>query len=245
MNHARRTGAIAAVLAVLGYAVVLPGGAGATGSPSALAGLGRLTSSLVTLGGSLPAILSSAVRLGAAPADTPARALISLRQRDLAGLQRFIAAVSDPRSRLYGHYLTPAQYVARFAPTQSAVQAVEAYASAAGFTVAEVPANRAYVYVKGTVAAAERAFGVRIENLQVGSQLFRAPVSALRIPSSLAGVVTAVKGLDTSDRVIPNASPPAAYVSAPPCASYFGGLTSSAPPVYGAKTSPPVVTCGY
>jgi subtilase family serine protease len=74
---------------------------------------------------------------------------------------------------------------------------------------------------------------------------FMAPATALKIPAALSADVLQVKGLDGSDVATPNASPPAAFVGAPPCSSYFGQAASSAPPVYGAKLPPPIEPCGY
>ena len=65
-----------------------------------------------------------------------------------------------------------------------------------GFTIAGIPANRLYVAATGTVAQAETAFRVKLNEYSVQGLTLRAPASAVSIPASLAGVVTAVVGLD-------------------------------------------------
>jgi len=238
----RQAIAIAAVLAAL--TGIAPAAQAATTSPVSVLVGDLQASKLVPVLGRLPQLLAGSTDLGRALASDPARALIALKPRDEAALDRFISRVSNPASRGYRHYLTPAQYTSRFAPTAATVQAVETWARAAGMRLAEVPADRQYVYVTGTVAAAERAFGVRLERYLVGGASVQAPSGSVRLPAALAGKVSVVRGLNTADVMRPSASPPAAYVDAPPCSPYFG-QPSSAPAVYGSKTSPPLVPCGY
>jgi len=49
---------------------------------------------------------------------------IGLAVRDAAGLDALIAAANDLANPQYGHYLTTAQYMASYAPTDAQVQAV-------------------------------------------------------------------------------------------------------------------------
>jgi kumamolisin len=134
-----------------------------------------LGSALVTLSGRLASAVQGTVRLANVPALTPVRALIALRQHDPAGLQQLIEAVADPRSRQYGHYLTPAQFDARFAPTAAAVQQVSSWARSAGLTVASVPVNNAYVYVTGTALAMGSALHTVLSDFSRDGRTFMAP----------------------------------------------------------------------
>lgn len=119
---------------------------------------------------------------GGSPAWSPSppapRALISLRHRNEAQLQSFIAKVSDPSSAGYEHYLTAAQFTARYAPSTSTVQAVQSFARSYGLTVQSVPSNRAYVYVTGSVAQMERAFAATIDSYVLGARRCRRRRSA-------------------------------------------------------------------
>ncbi|HEX3833706.1 MAG TPA: protease pro-enzyme activation domain-containing protein, partial [Solirubrobacteraceae bacterium] len=199
---------------------------------------------------SLPASLSSlpgtAKLLGAAAPASRARALISLRHRNEAQLENFIATVSDPSSASYGRYLTPAQFAGRYAPSASTVQAVEAFARDSGLQVQAVPSNRAYVYVTGSVAQMQHAFATTIKTYLLGGQKVQAPTKAPSVPRSIATSVTAVEGLDTADAARPQTAlqtPPApAYVNAPPFSSYWGqSLATQAPGAYGQTQLPNVV----
>jgi subtilase family serine protease len=160
-------------------------------------------------------------------------------------------AVSDPQSASYGKYLTPAQFRARFAPSQAQVGAVQSWLRGAGFSVEYTPQNNHYVSAEGTVAQAEAAFGASFGMYNVQGLTVRSPSSDVSIPSSLAGIVSGVIGLDDSaqfvhtNHTIGDAPPPAAFVSAQPCSAYWGekpatGFTNP----YGSGTLP-YAPCGY
>ena len=117
-------------LTLLAAVLLAPSTASAAGLPSVKLPV------RVTLPGTLPAYVSRVPSVGAAAPGGKAQALIALRHRDQAGLQRFIAKVSNPRSSSYGHYLTPKQFTARYAPRTATVRAVETFARSLGLTVA-------------------------------------------------------------------------------------------------------------
>ncbi len=237
---------------------VLAAGAALAGSASAALALpvtrvsepvSTVLTGRVALPVSLPTLPSAAKLLGAAPPTAPARALISLRHRNEGQLRSFIADVSNPSSAGYEHYLTPAQFDARYAPSTSTVQAIESFARGNGLQVQAVPSNRAYVYVTGSVAQMQRAFATSIDSYLLGGQTVQIPTKAPSVPASIAASVTAVEGLDTADVAHPQGplqTPPApAYVNAPPFSSYWGqSLATQAPGAYGQAHLPNVVQ-GY
>ena len=187
---------------------------------------------------------STAVTSGAVQAQ------VYLAPNNAAGLASFVAAVSDPKSPSYQHYLTPGQVAARFAPTAAEVSAVRSWLTSAGLTVTAVetgtPAG-AYIGVSGSVAAASKAFGVTFGTFRApGGQAARAPESAATAPSSVAADVLAVSGLDTAKSSIkPQLPPPGPnYWVAGPCSSYYGQkIATTMPTAYGAHQ--PWNVCGY
>ena len=80
--------------------------------------------------------------------------------RDRTGAVTVLARVSDPASRLYGQYLTPAEFRARFSRPEADVTAVSTWLRDEGFQVSAAPANHLYVPATGTVAQVERSFDV-------------------------------------------------------------------------------------
>jgi subtilase family serine protease len=168
-----------------------------------------------------------------------------------SALEALAQAVSNPASSNYGSYLTPEQFRQQFAPSQAQVGTVQAWLRSQGFTVEYTPQNNHYVSAEGTVAQAAAAFSTTFGMYSIQGLTLRSPAAEVSIPDTLAGVVSGVIGLDDSAQLVHtnhttgDAPPPAAFVSAEPCSSYWGqqqavGFTDP----YG--TGPlPYAPCGY
>jgi subtilase family serine protease len=202
--------------------------------------------------------------LGPATAGAPVNARIYLAGRDPDGLAAYAAAVSDPGSRLFHRYLTPAQVQARFGPTARQVAAVRSWLTGTGMQVTSVTAH--YVAVSGTAAQAQRAFGVVWHSYQVDGTAQQSPPPSAQptAPASVAAAVLAVAPVQTGlpgyqspaegatasapvggGSTSPAAAPMASPVPAsPPCSSYYGqNLATTLPSAYGHTT--PYWGCGY
>jgi subtilase family serine protease len=213
-------------------------------SASALPGIATPTPPRVSLPGLVPRFVRSLTPLGPSAPAGRVVVLVELKLRDQAGLDRLVERVSTPGSGAYGRYLTPPEFRARFAPPPAAVAAVERYLTASGFRVVGVPRNRAFVAASGTVAQAEAAFDTTLADFRVAGRVAHAPVKVPSLPPALGRYVRRVVGLDTAAVAHPLASPPPAFVNAPPCSSSFGQQTAtSAPPAFGSLR--PWVVCGY
>ena len=203
-----------------------------------------------------PAWLSHAKHLGAAGDGAAVQARVYLAPNGgQAALQAAVLAVSTPGSTSYRHFLTPQQYRATYAPSAAAVSSVRNWLTSAGLKVDGVGPGNRYVSVSGAVKAAERAFGAQIERYDHRGVTVQAPASVLTVPSSLAGRVLTITGLDTTAHVTAPASqgarPPAAFVNARPCSTYYGQAAGSYQadaatplPQFEGKTMPYAV-CGY
>ncbi len=204
-----------------------------------------------TLAGSAPTWANSKNYAGAADPSADIGFRVYLGWTNPSAVEALAQAVSDPHNSSYGHYLTPAQFRQQFAPSQAQVGAVQSWLRSQGFKVEYTPMNNHFISAEGTVAQAEAAFGTSFGMYNVQSLTVRSPSSDVSIPSSLAGIVTGVIGLDDSaqfvytDHTIGDAPPPGAFVSAQPCSTYWGekqaiGFTNP----YGAGTLP-YAPCGY
>ena len=167
--------------------------------------------------------------------------------RDQAGLDALSAAVSNPRSASYGHYLTPAEFHARFAPPASDVNAVASWLRGRGLHVTSVPANHLLVFASGSVAQAEAAFGTTLNDYRVGNSTMRAPATSPAVPASLSGIVRGVMGLAQTEAVpmeSPNAPPPYGFRVGKPCSTYWGEkVATNKPKAFGVHE--PWAPCGY
>ncbi|MGI5230731.1 S53 family peptidase [Actinoallomurus sp. CA-142502] len=207
--------------------------------------------------------VASAAR-GHADSGTRLNARVYLAGRDPRGLNAFVASVSDPKSRAYRHFLTPAQYRARFGPTDAQTTAVRSWLESAGLTV--TGSNQHYVSVRGSVAQAEKAFGTTIDDYPDATAkgaIHYAPAGRVTVPASISSAVLGVTGLDNgshrtrplvaNDGAVRNSAtqrddtlpgPPSAVLRAGPCSAYYGqNPAKDKPPTYG-RTGV-WTNCGY
>ncbi|SFW91943.1 S53 family peptidase [Amycolatopsis australiensis] len=192
-------------------------------------------------------------------ADTAPAAKLSFRvylnQRDNAGAEALAQAVSDPDSGTYRQYLTPDQVRDRFAATDATVNAVKAWLTGNGFTIGDIPSNRAYVEATGTADQTEKAFAVNLGKYRVKGQTLRAADKNLSVPANLAGDVLGVVGVDQATNLFkpdhntgsatPSDVPPGpGFRNAPPCSAYYGEKIDTTDPAYNGKQLP-YAPCGY
>ena len=193
LRPARRPALRLAAALLAAAAVVLGLAAEALAAPE------RATqSSSFTRVGRPPAIPSGASAEGALPESSVIDSTVALAPRDPAALTAYAQAVSTPGSPLYRHYLTVAQFAQRFAPDASQVAAVRGALEAQGLTPGPLVANGLSIDVSATAAQLSSAFSTSFERYQVPSgRTAFANTTAPAFPSSVAGLVRGVIGLDT------------------------------------------------
>ena len=147
---------------------------------------------------------SGRVLVGRAAAATPMNLAIVLPSRDAAGAAAFAARVGARGDALFRHYLTPAEYAARFGADAADYDAVAAWATAHGLAVGERFAARTVLPVSGTAAAMEAAFGVRF-NLyrESDGRISYAADRPAALPADIAAKVRAVLGLSSTNHFVP------------------------------------------
>ncbi len=103
-----------------------------------------------------------AALLGRLPASQTMQLDVVLPLRDQAGLDAFLAILQNPYNPGYRQFLTPAEFTARFGPTQQDYDAVVQYVQSHGFTVVGGSRDGMDVQVKGPVSSIESAFHVNM-----------------------------------------------------------------------------------
>ncbi|WP_280716629.1 S53 family peptidase [Kitasatospora sp. MAP5-34] len=196
------------------------------------------------LDGSQPAYATPAHDLGAVPAGQTLTARLYLGTRDPAGLAAFLRDTTDPKSRDYGHFLTPAQYQQRFGLATAQRRDVAGWLTRAGLKVTADTTH--YLQVSGSAAAMKTALGTSIHRYGTAWGPTQAPDHNASLPAALAGDVVALDGLSS-----PAGASPASRRSTAPatgadahCSAYFGQLPATGqPPAYGHPV--PYTTCPY
>jgi subtilase family serine protease len=203
------------------------------------------------IAGTHPAWATASARMSSqAVTSGNVTARVYLAGQDPAGLASYATAVSTPGNALYGHYLTPAQVMAQYGPTQAQVSAVSSWLTGAGLNVTTVKDEMGgYVAVQGPVRAAAHAFGVTFGTFRgPDRRADRAPEETASAPEGVASDVLTVSGLDTATHDMSPADtlpPPGPnYWVAPPCSQYYGQkIAVKEPSAFGTKQ--PWTNCGY
>ncbi len=184
----------------------------------------------MALHGSLTPAKERAHPAGSVAAKSTVRFDLALALRNATGAQAFVRQVSSPGSRLYRHYLTDAQWVARYGPTAASVAKAQSWLRQEGFSVGAVAKDRLFVSASGTAAAVERAFGVQLGYYHVNGHKVRLAKGTMTIPSSLAGAVSGTLGINQYVETTSLARTPAGRASGP--------AQEPAPPADSATPSP-------
>ncbi|MFI9270069.1 protease pro-enzyme activation domain-containing protein [Kitasatospora sp. NPDC052896] len=184
-------------LALAAAIALLPLSAASLGVTTAQAATPNVAAPRISLPDTVTPAVANAQKQGDVPAAQQISVAVSLKLRNTADLDTFLANVANPHSAGYGHYLTPAQFTARYAPAQADVDHVVNYLKSQGLT-ATVSANRQVVDAHGTDAQIAKAFGTH-ESAYYDSgehKQFFANDGAATLPADVAAVVQGVSGLN-------------------------------------------------
>lgn len=223
---------------------------------------GAAPQAAVALAGSQSPAAARTPTVGAVPAGSPVDFELALSPRSPSAARRFALDVSTPGTAVYHHFLTAAQWEARFSPTAAQVASVSAWVTSEGMQVAGVSADRLTVSASGTAAQVEHAFATTLSLHSVSGHTLRLADRDLSVPADLAGVVVGVTGVSqmmrTPDSTTDSPSATAAatgaavpqppgFRAAQPCGTYYGQQTDSVRPPYsqGYPSPAPYAVCGY
>lgn len=189
VGRRRRMSVLAGGVAGLLCAATIGGIAGATAAAAAPGGRKPLNGSLIT---------ASARKhpAGAVAKSAAVHFEVVLRLRDAAAAQALVTAVSTPGSASYRHYLTAAQWEARFAPAAAEVSRARDWLASQGFTVGATSRDRITVAASGTAAQVEKAFGTRLARYRVNGKVVRLASKQMSVPASMAGTVAGALGIN-------------------------------------------------
>lgn len=105
---------------------------------------------------------------GRRAANAPVRVSLTLRYNNQAELDRFVASISDARSGLTRHYLTPRQFNDRYAPTALQEGRVVRALERAGFKILTRFPNRTVIDAVARASDVERFFSTEIHTVHQG-----------------------------------------------------------------------------
>ena len=200
--------ALFAFILVAGHLMALPGLASTQGDSQSVTLAAKKSSSEKIAGDRtpLPGHVLAAIK-GATPvpatfgADAaPLTLTIVLKRNDQAGFDKYLRDVYDPNSPIFHHFLKPSEISDRFGPTNEAYKEILDYLTSNGLKLLAGSANRLTLTVSGTRGQAQRVFGVRIRDFEIGGRRIFANDMDPAMPQSLAADIQAIMGLSNAPR---------------------------------------------
>jgi kumamolisin len=131
------------------------------------------------------------------PANQPITLALGLKLRNRDNLTEYLREITDPHSLFYHHYLNVASFAAQYGPFPQSEASIASFLRSHGFKITATYSNHLVVDAVGTVAQAEQAFQVQINNYRTnaGHQIY-ANSAAPSLPVNVASVVASISGLD-------------------------------------------------
>lgn len=142
--------------------------------------------------------ISHSRHIGRLASRAPVNLAFSLKPRDPAGLNDLLKRLYDPSEPDYGHFLSPAEFKARFAPTDADVADILTYLRANGFRNASAHANNLVIDAVADAGVVERTFQVELhEYIAENGARVRAPLENPEVNGQIASRLHGITGLNT------------------------------------------------
>jgi subtilase family serine protease len=130
------------------------------------------------------------------PASKVLNIVVSLKLQQTAQLKQFLEEQARPGSLQYGQKLTPAQFAASYAPSDTQAQAVVAYLNKCGLTNVQLLPGGTLIRASGTAAVIEAAFNTKLVQFLSGGSQHVVNLTDVSVPDAFAGTVLSVVGLN-------------------------------------------------
>ncbi|MEO8972116.1 MAG: S53 family peptidase [Ktedonobacteraceae bacterium] len=160
---------------------------------------GAAADTLTPFQGTLPVELAQGKLDGPANPQQNISLTISLKLRNSSALQAYGQDISNRKSVNFHRYLTQAQFIGTFAPTQATYSAFTSYLQNDGLTITNTYKHRMVIGFRGTVALVEQVFHVSINNYtSTKGEAFYSNTADPLVPTSLAGEIVSITGLNNA-----------------------------------------------
>jgi subtilase family serine protease len=139
--------------------------------------------------------MSKARHMGRAAKNKQVSLTVVLSLRNQAELTDLINRLSNPLDALYGQYLTPEEFKARFSPTADDIASVVQYLVSKNLVMSESTSNT--IKVTGSVRNIEKAFNLEMHQYTDSkSRITFAPNNDPEVSNPMAGKIVGVLGLN-------------------------------------------------
>ena len=143
-----------------------------------------------------PVLDGTAKLIGPYAPNQMLRLVFGLERPHVAAEEKFLEELHTQGSPNFQHFLTAAEWNARFSPSKWNEQAVVDWAKSQGLTVTHRYPNRLLVDVEAPVAAIQQALSININSYEVGAKSYFANDRDPVIPANMVGKIHSVGGLN-------------------------------------------------
>ena len=142
---------------------------------------------------SSPTIVPNVMDMGPEDQSKPISVTVWLRQHNKDAFDALVQQMYDQDSPNYHHWLTMAQYRAKFAPTQHDAAQVQEYLKSHNLTIAETETNNHYVIARGMVSDVQNALNVQIHRFNTKGTIQRKATGVPSVAGPAGTIVAAVQ----------------------------------------------------
>ncbi|WP_043641527.1 S53 family peptidase [Chromobacterium haemolyticum] len=187
-----------------------------------------------TLAHPVQSLIPQAQDSGEVAAGQSVHIAVALKVRNKAQLDTLTQSILQGGSK---HYLSKAEFLDRFSPTEAQAQTVVKHLQANGFRNIKVAPNRLLITADGSAATVKAGFQTSLHRYNINGRQAFANVANAQVPSQLADIVLAVHGLQNVHQfhtALRHPTPQAFKT-----ASVSGHSPTDFPSIYNANSLPP------
>jgi subtilase family serine protease len=151
----------------------------------------------VTIQGNVAPALQDATFVSHSDPNSVLTIVVGLKLHNEEEFADLLNRLYDTNSLDYHRWITPTDFLTRFSPSQSDVDAVCQYLESHGLTIKRVSDNRVLVQATGMVAQIEEAFAININVYKLGPETHYSNDRNPSVPSNLGNMVESVTGLSS------------------------------------------------
>ena len=146
-----------------------------------------------------PPYVSTAKNLGTEDPSKVIEVSLWLNPHNRAHMDQLARDLYDRNSPSYRHFLTPAQFASRFAPSAEEAKTVRSFLEVHGLKIVKMDPINFFVRARGTVGEVQDAFHVTLNKYEVHGKTVRANDRDPYIEGAAAPIVRSVSGLDSGE----------------------------------------------
>ena len=118
-------------------------------------------------------------------------------------LQQLLEDQHNRQSPNFHHWLTPAEFGARFGATDNDVQRLVTWLQAEGFTIERVAGSKRWIEISGSASQVEKSFHTAMKYYRVNGKTYLANATDVAVPAEFGGITRGIVSLNNFGKTPP------------------------------------------